>query len=95
MRCLRNRQHSVEITQCIEKFIKDASPDMRLSGLYVIDSISRAAYKHPENGGSSYLKLFEGMIEGLMPHLKGVPQSDEVRHSNRTLLLLIGLIATG
>lgn len=51
---------------------------MRLSGLYVIDSISRAAFKHPEEGGAPYLSLFEGMIEDLIPYLKQVPQADEV-----------------
>ncbi|KAI9497622.1 hypothetical protein BDB00DRAFT_803392 [Zychaea mexicana] len=38
-------QHHNYITQCILRFIETAPPDYRLAGLYVVDAISRAAYK--------------------------------------------------
>lgn len=38
-------QHHNYIVQCITRFIETSPPDYRLAGLYVIDAISRAAYK--------------------------------------------------
>ncbi|KAI9261486.1 hypothetical protein BDA99DRAFT_511486 [Phascolomyces articulosus] len=38
-------QHHNYIVQCIIRFIESAPPDYRLAGLYVVDAISRAAFK--------------------------------------------------
>ncbi|KAI8909328.1 hypothetical protein DFJ77DRAFT_472148 [Powellomyces hirtus] len=61
----------------IEKFVQKCPPELKLAGLYVIDSIARAVAKHPEEG-ESYIARFEEKIESLIPHLLQAPAKDKV-----------------
>ena len=50
---------------------------MKLAGLYVIDSIARAAAKVPHEGGENIISRFEEKLEGLFPSLLQAPEKDK------------------
>ncbi|KAJ3167465.1 SR- and CTD-associated factor 8 [Geranomyces variabilis] len=62
----------------IEKFVQKCPPELKLAGLYVIDSIARAIAKHPEEG-ESYIARFEEKLDSIIPHLLQAPAKDKDR----------------
>ncbi|KAJ3097130.1 hypothetical protein HDU97_005132 [Phlyctochytrium planicorne] len=76
----RNYKH---VVHSIEKFLSKCSADLKLAGLYVIDSIARAAQKAAigEGGGSleafAYLPRLEEKIEAMFPYLLTASEKDK------------------
>lgn len=67
------------IVYSVEKFIQKCPAELKLAGLYTIDSIARAAAKRPEEGAEPYIERFQEKLDGLMPHLLQAPPKDKVR----------------
>jgi hypothetical protein len=62
----------------IEKFIGKCSPELKLAGIYVVDSIARTAAKQKGSEVHSYVDRFAEKLESLTPHLLEVPSKDKV-----------------
>ncbi|KAJ3207161.1 SR- and CTD-associated factor 8 [Dinochytrium kinnereticum] len=77
-------KHYKNVVYSIEKFIHKCSADLKLAGLYVIDSIARASQKAAigEGGSASmerfaYLARLEEKIEGIFPYLLSASDRDK------------------
>ncbi|KAJ3189382.1 hypothetical protein HDU85_003011 [Gaertneriomyces sp. JEL0708] len=66
------------VVYSIERFITKCPPELKLAGLYVVDSIARAVSKHPEEG-ESYIARFEERMDAMFPHLMQAPGKDKDR----------------
>ncbi|KAI8846329.1 hypothetical protein BC829DRAFT_398642 [Chytridium lagenaria] len=81
---LKHSRHYKNVVYSIEKFVQKCSVDLKLAGLYVIDSIARASQKSAIGEGSSasleafaYLARLEEKIEGIFPHLLAASDHDK------------------
>ncbi|KAI8824874.1 uncharacterized protein EV422DRAFT_236473 [Fimicolochytrium jonesii] len=75
---VKHAKHYKNIVFSIEKFVQKCPSELKLAGLYVIDSITRAVAKHPEEG-EEYIARFEEKLDTLIPHLLQAPQKDKDR----------------
>ncbi|KAJ3056585.1 hypothetical protein HK097_005748, partial [Rhizophlyctis rosea] len=76
---LKHAKHYKNVVYSIERFIQKCNPEMKLAGLYVIDSIARAAAKVPHEGGENIISRFEEKLEALFPSLLHAPAKDKDR----------------
>ncbi|KAJ3038629.1 SR- and CTD-associated factor 8 [Rhizophlyctis rosea] len=76
---LKHAKHYKNVVYSIERFIQRCNPELKLAGLYVIDSIARAAAKVPQEGGEQFISRFEEKLEGLFPSLLQAPTKDKER----------------
>ncbi|KND02580.1 uncharacterized protein SPPG_03038 [Spizellomyces punctatus DAOM BR117] len=75
---IKHAKNYKNIVYSIEKFIQKCPPELKLAGLYTIDSIARAAAKHPEDG-KVYIARFEEKLDTFIPHLLQAPPKDKDR----------------
>ncbi|TPX61392.1 hypothetical protein SpCBS45565_g07275 [Spizellomyces sp. 'palustris'] len=75
---IKHAKNYKNIVYSIEKFIQKCPPELKLAGLYTIDSIARAAAKHPEDG-KVYIARFEEKLDTFIPHLFQAPPKDRDR----------------
>ncbi|KAJ3215600.1 hypothetical protein HK099_006292 [Clydaea vesicula] len=74
---LKYTKVSKHIVSSVEKFIVNCSPEYKLSGLYVIDSICKAAQKVNTPESNQYPKRFNEKIEPIFSSLKNAPAKDK------------------
>ncbi|KAJ3064693.1 RNA binding protein Nrd1, partial [Quaeritorhiza haematococci] len=65
------------VVYSIEKFIQKCPPEYKLAGLYVVDSIARAASKVPQGEGENYIQRLGEKLESMFPHLILAPSKDK------------------
>ncbi|KAI8806372.1 hypothetical protein BJ742DRAFT_816648 [Cladochytrium replicatum] len=70
------------IVYSIEKFIQKGPSDYKLAGLYVVDSVARAAQKQQPDG-ENYINRIEEKLEAIFPHLMQASPKDRVFMSAR------------
>ncbi|KAJ3415326.1 hypothetical protein HDV05_005196 [Chytridiales sp. JEL 0842] len=68
------------VVHAMEKFMSKCSPDLKLSGLYVMDSIIRAAPKLlPGIEGDHFIRRFEEKFENMVPSLLAASTEDKTK----------------
>ncbi|KAI9356270.1 hypothetical protein DFJ73DRAFT_240491 [Zopfochytrium polystomum] len=73
-------RHYKAVVHSIERFVVKGSPDQKLPGLYLIDSICRGAGKAlPDHEAQAMISRFEEKLESMFPHMLSANAKDKER----------------
>ena len=62
----------------VEKFLARCPPDYKLSGIYIIDAVVRAAQKQQSPDADSLIRRFEEKLEPMFQYTLSAPSKDKV-----------------
>ncbi len=63
----------------VEKFLVKCTPEFKLSGIYIIDAVARAAQKQQTPEADALLRRFEEKMETMFQNTLQAPTKDKVR----------------